>query len=146
WGGREVASRGSGRRDEQLLRGRRPQPVSSAGEVARGALRWWHMLDGSKAGLARERHHLGRREEADERRASLTCAALRSFGGGALVGVGELEREHERHDERRARGERCDLAKRRGDRVLREVHRHAGGRDDGGPRSIEAGTRELLPP
>ena len=64
---------------------------------------------------------------------------------GAVGVVDELERQQERHGQRRARGERRDLAQRGRDRVLGEVHADAGGGDDRRLAGIEAGGGQLAP-
>ena len=64
---------------------------------------------------------------------------------GPHLGVGELERQQERHGERRARGERRDLAQRGRVRLPRQVHADAGRGHDRGPAGVEAGGRPAAP-
>src|SRR5437773_10075527 len=58
----------------------------------------------------------------------------------------KLDRKHERHGERGARSERRDLAQRRRDRALGQVHADTGGRHDRWPPGIEARRCQPLPP
>ena len=72
-------------------------------------------------------------------------SAARSIPG-RTSGSAKLDRQHERHGERRARRERRDLAQRGRDRVLGQVHADPGGSHDRRPVCIEAGFRQPLPP
>ena len=83
------------RRHQQLLRVvGRTKAIGPAGEVALGQRGGRHVLDLGEAGLAGQRQHLRRREEADEGRAVCSRpAAARSIPGrtsGSAISIGSM--------------------------------------------------------
>jgi hypothetical protein len=105
-----------------------------------------YVLDLSKTGIAGQCQHLCRREEADEGRTVCSRSRNRSLNPGPHLGVYQLDRKQERHGERGARSERRDLAQRRRDRVLSQIHADTGGGHDRRSPGVEARRCQPLPP
>ena len=104
------------------------------------------MLHVAEAGFAGQRQHFLGGEEAKERRPAGARALLRELKPGTHLGVREFQRHQERGGERRARGERRDLAQGRRVGVACEIHGDAGRDHDRGPAGVEAGGRHAVAP